>query len=143
MLYCILSGSQLDIDRVLMLLPQWSKTVEHWDLLIGPLINKLFVEPSNAVIVRFLSFISEHLAEAAELVFQQLLSYTRRQEDFNEGFCTSNATAKRQLSIFSRLCPLLVIRLLPLRVFDNLDSSLMYGELPSKLATRGNFVCFQ
>ncbi|XP_019154481.1 PREDICTED: uncharacterized protein LOC109150918 isoform X2 [Ipomoea nil] len=128
-------GSQLDIERVLMLLPQWSKTVEHWDLLIGPLINKLFVEPSNAVIVRFLSFISEHLAEAAELVFQQLLSYTRRQEDFNEGFCTSNATAKRQLSIFSRLCPLLVIRLLPLRVFDNLDSSLMYGELPSKLAT--------
>lgn len=29
LLYCILSGSQLDIDRVLMLLPQWSKTVSY------------------------------------------------------------------------------------------------------------------
>ncbi|CAH9062850.1 unnamed protein product [Cuscuta europaea] len=128
-------GSQLDIDRVLALLHQWSKTVEHWDLLVGSLIDKLFMEPSNAVIVRFLSFISEHLAENTELVFQQLLSYTRGQEDFSESLGTINTTEKWQLSIFSRLCPLLVIRLLPLSAFDNLGSSLMYGELPNKLPT--------
>ncbi|CAH9105580.1 unnamed protein product [Cuscuta epithymum] len=132
----VTKGSQLDIDRVLVLLHQWSKTVEHWDLVVGSLIDKLFMEPSNAVIVRFLSFISEHLEENTELVFQQLLSYTRGQEDsFSESLGTTNTTEKWQLSIFSRLCPLLVIRLLPLSAFDNLGSSLMYGELPNKLAT--------
>lgn len=33
-----------------------------------------------------------------------------------------------QHSLFDRLCPLLIIRLLPLRVFDDLKSSLVYGE---------------
>ncbi|VFQ91190.1 unnamed protein product [Cuscuta campestris] len=132
----VTNGSHLDFEKVLQLLQQWSKTVEHWDLLIGSLVNKLFMDPSNAVTVRFLSSISEHLAENAELVFQQLLSYTRKKEDiFNDSLCASNGTAKCELSIFNRLCPLLVIRLLPLSVFNNLGSSLMYGELPKKLAT--------
>jgi len=49
--------------------------------MIGPLIDKLFAEPSNAVIVRFLSSISEHLASATDFVFQRIISYSRRQKE--------------------------------------------------------------
>ncbi|KAL2225935.1 UNVERIFIED_CONTAM: hypothetical protein Sindi_1952200 [Sesamum indicum] len=42
--------------------------------------------------------------------------------------------------LFTRLCPLLVIRLLPLRVFDDLDSPLVYGEFPRNSAVHdGHF----
>ncbi|KAL0383567.1 UNVERIFIED_CONTAM: hypothetical protein Scaly_0644000 [Sesamum calycinum] len=40
--------------------------------------------------------------------------------------------------LFRRLCPLLVIRLLPLRVFDDLDFSLVYGEFPINSAARAD-----
>ncbi|KAK2995774.1 hypothetical protein RJ640_010750 [Escallonia rubra] len=53
--------------------------VEDWNLLVGPLVDKMLAEPSNATIVKFLSYLSEHLAEAAEVVFQRLLLHTRRQ----------------------------------------------------------------
>lgn len=96
-------------------------TVQCW-------INQLFISINLEI-----NMVNQSLSLSLSLLFSS----------FNKSFCTSNVTAKRQLSIFSCLCPLLVIRLLPLRVFDNLDSSLVYGELPRKLATRGNFVCFQ
>ncbi|XP_070052827.1 uncharacterized protein [Nicotiana tomentosiformis] len=128
-------GQKPDIDRVLKLLPEWSKIVEDWKVMIGPLIDKLFAEPSNAVIVRFLSFISEHLASAADFVFQQIISYTRRQKDLDEGAHPNYDAAERQLDLFNRLCPLLIVRLLPLRVFDDLNSYAFYDELPTKLAT--------
>lgn len=36
---------------------------------------------------------------------------------------------KLEDSLFDRLCPLLIIRLLPLRVFNDLNSSVMYSRL--------------
>lgn len=39
---------------------------------------------------------------------------------------------KLQHSLFSRLCPLLLIRLLPLKVFNDQKSSLVYGDLPGQ-----------
>ncbi|KAK4343712.1 hypothetical protein RND71_036806 [Anisodus tanguticus] len=175
-------GQKPDIDRVLKLLPEWSKLVEDWKVMIGPLIDKLFAESSNAVIVRFLSSISEHLASAADFVFQRLISYSRRQKEivykiFNfqvidansetydevdslnvdSGLLASESTsssvsceysalldegvypnydaAEQQLDLFNRLCPLLVVRLLPLQVFSDLNSRALYDELPTKLAT--------
>ncbi|KAK3035173.1 hypothetical protein RJ639_032846 [Escallonia herrerae] len=38
-------------------------------------------------------------------------------------------TTEGQHSLFARLSPLLVIKLLPLRVFNDLQSSLVYGEV--------------
>ncbi|KAJ8528546.1 hypothetical protein K7X08_022238 [Anisodus acutangulus] len=128
-------GQKPDIDRVLKLLPEWSKLVEDWKVMIGPLIDKLFAESSNAVIVRFLSSISEHLASAADFVFQRLISYSRRQKDLDEGVYPNYDAAEQQLDLFNRLCPLLVVRLLPLQVFGDLNSRALYDELPTKLAT--------
>ncbi|GMP97324.1 hypothetical protein CsSME_00045624 [Camellia sinensis var. sinensis] len=120
---------ELDADRVLKLIPQWSESVEDWNSLIEPLIDKMFAEPSNAIIVRFLSYISEHLADAVDVVFHQLLLHTRQQNRWeNQNYEVDNPL-KLEHSLFDRLCPLLIIRLLPLRVFNDLNSSLIYGEL--------------
>ncbi|XP_006349558.1 uncharacterized protein [Solanum tuberosum] len=128
-------GKKTDIDRVLKLLPEWSKMVEDWKVMIGPLIDKLFAEPSNAVIVRFLSSISEHLASATDFVFQRIISYSRRQKDSpDEGVYPNYDAPEGQIDLFNRLCPLLVVRLLPLQVFNDLNSSALYDELPTKLA---------
>ena len=56
--------------------------VEDWNVMISALLDKLFAEPSNAVIVRSLSYISEHLADLADLVFDQLLLYTKGQNKY-------------------------------------------------------------
>ncbi|KAG5615548.1 hypothetical protein H5410_015372 [Solanum commersonii] len=214
-------GKKTDIDRVLKLLPEWSKMVEDWKVMIGPLIDKLFAEPSNAVIVRFLSSISEHLASATDFVFQRIISYSRRQKEErkmdlymvfidlekaydkvmrevlwrcletrcvpimyiraikvcmmelrprlgddiggdsgnreidenvahrigagvdhfdsmssspDEGVYPNYDAPEGQIDLFNRLCPLLVVRLLPLQVFNDLNSSALYDELPTKLA---------
>ncbi|PIN16692.1 hypothetical protein CDL12_10657 [Handroanthus impetiginosus] len=128
-------GSTLNADRLLKLLSEWAKNVEDWRILVGPLMDKMFAEPSNAVIVRFLSHISEYLAEAVDLVFHRLILYMREQKENDECFSKlkgridSNSEAmEHEHCLFSRLCPLLVIRLLPLRVFDDLNSPLVYGE---------------
>ncbi|XP_039010853.1 uncharacterized protein LOC120139789 [Hibiscus syriacus] len=129
-------GSNL-CDRVLRLIPEWSKTVQDWNALIGPLIDKMFAEPSNAIIVRFLSHINEQLAEAADVVLSRVVLKMKGQKEIDEGFlsrwetrtCTSDDSMRMQQSLFERLCPLLIIRLLPLRVFNDLNSSVMYGQL--------------
>ncbi|XP_022766713.1 uncharacterized protein LOC111311531 isoform X2 [Durio zibethinus] len=134
---CIGKGSNLDRDRVLRLIPEWSKTVQDWNALIGALLDKMFAEPSNATIVRFLSHINEQLAEAADLVLCRVLLQMKGQKGIDEDFfsrwetrtCTSDDSMRMQQSLFERLCPLLIIRLLPLRVFNNLNSSVMYGHL--------------
>ncbi|CAL5352111.1 unnamed protein product [Camellia sinensis] len=122
-------GSKLDADRVLKLIPQWSESVEDWNSLIEPLIDKMFAEPSNAIIVRFLSYISEHLADAVDVVFHRLLLHTRQQNRWENRNYEVDNPLKLEHSLFDRLCPLLIIRLLPLRVFNDLNSSLIYGEL--------------
>ncbi|KAL6523246.1 hypothetical protein OROGR_016849 [Orobanche gracilis] len=128
-------GTTSDADRLLKLLSEWAKHVEDWHVMAGPLVDKMFAEPSNAVIVRFLSHISEYLAEVVDVVFKRLLAHVREQKEIDECFSKgeektdSNSWAmEREQCLFSRLCPLLVIRLLPLRVFDDLNSSIVYGE---------------
>ncbi|KAL7138505.1 hypothetical protein ABFS83_10G168700 [Erythranthe nasuta] len=138
-------GSTLDADRLLKLLSEWAKHVEDWHVVVGPLIDKMLAEPSNALIVRFLSHISEYLAEAVHIVFNRLVSYMREQKVIDEcnskwkGRTDSKSEAmKHEHCLFNRLCPLLIIRLLPLRVFDDLNSPLVYGDLPSNSALREN-----
>ncbi|XP_017241789.1 uncharacterized protein LOC108214347 isoform X2 [Daucus carota subsp. sativus] len=122
-------GSKLDTDRLLKLIPEWSKTVEDWNLLVGPFVDKMLKEPSNVTIVRFLSCISENLADAADVVFQRLISHAREVKGTLEG----EDSGGLQHSLFDHLCPLLIIRLLPLRVFDDLQASSVYGELVERI----------
>lgn len=52
---------------------------------------------------------------------------------------TSDDSIRLQQSLFERLCPLLIIRLLPLRVFNDLKSSVMYGQLHNPPLVNGIF----
>ncbi|KAJ6332011.1 hypothetical protein OIU76_010398 [Salix suchowensis] len=121
--------SKVDIDQV-----------QDWNPLIGPLIDKMFSEPANATIVRFLSYISEQLAEITSEIFHPVLLQMKGQKEIDEGFLsmwesrmsTDEDSVKMQESLFERLCPLLIIRILPLRVFNDLNSSVLYGQLPSQ-----------
>ncbi|XP_024965631.1 uncharacterized protein LOC112505833 isoform X4 [Cynara cardunculus var. scolymus] len=129
-----LEGFQGDADRVLKLIPEWSRSVKNWKLLAGPLVDKMFADPSNPIIVKFLSYISDHLAGVADVVFQRILLHTESQTEIDESFLSELDTSyaendvKLQHSLFDRLCPLLIIRLLPLRVFNDLKSSVVYGD---------------
>ncbi|CAK9319331.1 unnamed protein product [Citrullus colocynthis] len=131
-------GSKLQSDRVLSLIPQWSQSVQDWKFLIGQLIDKLFEEPSNAVLVRFLSIINDHLVKAIDVILKRILSYVKGQKEIDECFYTKQESQEEDISLsvqqflFERLCPLLVIRMLPLEVFNDLSMSIMYGQLPNR-----------
>ncbi|EEF35634.1 conserved hypothetical protein [Ricinus communis] len=139
-----IAGPKVDIDRVLKLMPEWCKNVQNWNSMIILLLDKMFAEPANAIIVKFLSYISERLAEAADVVLYYVLSQMKPQKGINEGLlstwksrsCNNEDLMKMQQTLFERLCPLLIIRLLPLRVFNDLESSTMYGQLPSQVITQ-------
>ncbi|KAK7285567.1 hypothetical protein RJT34_20343 [Clitoria ternatea] len=130
-------GSKLDTDRVLKLVPEWSKTVHDWNSLVGPLVDKLFADPSNATIIKFFSYISENLANVADLVLHHVLLHVREQKEIDENFLsrwehrtyTNDEFEEMQRSLFERLCPLLIIKMLPLKTFNDLNSSVMYGHL--------------
>ncbi|GFP89684.1 hypothetical protein PHJA_001112200 [Phtheirospermum japonicum] len=101
-------GSTLDTDRLLKLLSEWAKHVEDWHVMVGPLIDKMLAEPTNAVIVRFLSHISEYLAEVVDAVFNRLLIIDER---FSKGkglIDTNSEALEREHCLFTRLCPLLL-----------------------------------
>ncbi|XP_008442244.1 uncharacterized protein LOC103486160 isoform X1 [Cucumis melo] len=131
-------GSRLQSDRVLSLIPQWSQSVQNWKFLIGPLMDKMFAEPSNAILVRFLSMINEHFVKATDVVLERILSYVKGQKEIDECFYSKqdnqdeDMSLSVQQSLFERLCPLLVIRMLPLEVFNDLSMSVMYGQLPNR-----------
>uniref|UniRef100_A0A1D1ZF51 Peroxisomal membrane protein PEX21 n=1 Tax=Anthurium amnicola TaxID=1678845 RepID=A0A1D1ZF51_9ARAE len=135
----LLSGSKLDIDHVLKLTPKWSESVENWGVLIDKLIDKMFLNPSNAVLVRFMSYLSEPLAEAGDFVLHRVLIYMQEQdmdEDWvsnrsHASYASEDASRLRDY-LLSRLCPLLMLRVIPLRVFDNLKSPALYGGLCSQ-----------
>ncbi|XP_024012800.1 uncharacterized protein LOC18019860 isoform X2 [Eutrema salsugineum] len=128
-------GSTFDSDRVLKLIPEWARSVHNWSSLIGPLLDKMFLEPSNAIMVRFLSCISEHLADASDMVLLHVLSHMKEQNKMDESFISTSDTkifidkTKLDNSLFDHLCPLLILRLLPQRVFDDIESSTIYGKL--------------
>lgn len=131
-------GSRLQSDPVLSLIPEWSQSVQDWKFFIGPLIDKMFAEPSNATIVRFMSNISEHLVKATDVVLNRILSYVEGQKEVDESFFTERESQNKdislnvQQSLFERLCPLLLIRMLPLEVFNDVNLSVMYGQLPNR-----------
>ncbi|KAI3911793.1 hypothetical protein MKW92_045211 [Papaver armeniacum] len=130
-------GSNLDSDRILELVPEWAKSVEDWSIFIEQLVDKMFSEPSNVIIVRFLSCINEHLADAPNVILPRILLYMQGQKEMCRKLLATGASGidkgddscKLRDSLFDRLCPLLILRLLPLRVFDDLNSSTMYGHL--------------
>ncbi|CAA6662885.1 unnamed protein product [Spirodela intermedia] len=127
------SGPKLDIDRVLKLTPGWSESVKKIDILIDQLIEKMFLNPSNHVLLRFMSYLSERLAEAGDLVLHRVLVHMQGQESFE-----SDNAIRLKSSVFSRLCPLLILRLLPLKIFDNLGSSTLYGVFPNEENWKGD-----
>ncbi|KAL6332439.1 hypothetical protein AAG906_008019 [Vitis piasezkii] len=67
------------------------------------------------------------------------------QKELDESFFTKEGSKtyaaddsmKLQHSLFDRLFPLLVIRLLPMRVFNELDSSVIYGQLLDQVVMHG------
>ncbi|RDY02152.1 hypothetical protein CR513_14431, partial [Mucuna pruriens] len=134
-------GSKLDTDRVLKLVPVWSKSVQDWNFLIGPLVDKMFADPSNATIVKFLSYISENLANVADLVFHHVLLHVREQKEIDESFLsrweqrtyTNDEFEEMQRFLFERLCPLLIIKILPLKAFNDLNSPIIYGHLSQNI----------
>ncbi|KAL1312396.1 hypothetical protein HN51_039011 [Arachis hypogaea] len=130
-------GSKLDTDRVLKLVPEWSKSVQDWSFLIGPLVGKMFENPSNATIVKLLSYISEDLANVADLVLHHVMLHVRKQKEIDESFLSrwecrtysNEEFEEMQRSLFEHLCPLLIIKMLPIKTFNDLNSSIMYGQL--------------
>lgn len=54
----------------------------------------------------------------------------------------SDNSVEMQISLFERLCPLLIIRLLPLQIFNDVNSSVMYGQLHNKVINRGMLLVF-
>ncbi|XP_010516375.1 PREDICTED: uncharacterized protein LOC104792046 isoform X2 [Camelina sativa] len=125
-------GSTFDSDRVLKLIPEWASTVQNWGSLIKPFLDKMFMEPSNAIMVRFLSCISEYLADTSNMVLLHVLSHMKEQKKVDESFISRSVDkSKSEMSLFDHLCPLLILRLLPQRVFDDIDSSTIYGKFHS------------
>ncbi|KAK2363468.1 putative polyribonucleotide nucleotidyltransferase 1, chloroplastic [Trifolium repens] len=128
--------SKVDTTRVLKLVPEWSKSVQDWNNLIGPLIDKMFADPSNAAIVKFFSYISEDLKNVVDLVHHVLL-HVREQKEIDESFLsrwecrtyTSDEYEEMQRTLFEHLCPLLIIKMLPMKTFDALNSPVMHGHL--------------
>ncbi|CAL1385061.1 unnamed protein product [Linum trigynum] len=127
--------SNRDADPVLKLIPEWSKTVQDWKPFVAALTEKMFADPGNATIVRFMSCLSDRLAEVADVVLYSVLLQMQRQEvdeslvSQRERGSYTNQDSVKQQSLFDRLCPLLIIRMLPLKVFDDLNLSVMYGQL--------------
>ena len=55
----------------------------------------------------------------------------------------SNTEALKHENLFIRLCPLLIIRLLPLKVFDDLNAPLVYGKSLNNSETQGICLYFR
>jgi len=53
---------------------------------------------------------------------------------------SSDEYEEMQRTLFEHLCPLLIIKMLPMKTFDNLNSSVMYGQL-SQNKTHGIYSC--
>jgi hypothetical protein len=53
---------------------------------------------------------------------------------------SSDEYEEMQRTLFEHLCPLLIIKMLPMKTFDNLNSSVMYGHL-SQNKTHGIYSC--
>ncbi|KAL3689061.1 hypothetical protein R1sor_015370 [Riccia sorocarpa] len=123
--------SALDVDRVIRLIPEWASKVGNWSDIIHLVLKKMFEEPRNGVIPRFLSSISPQLAENIQVLFPLLLKKFQEQSRFTETFISEVTGADREAvvsnTLFERLSPLLVLRVLPLSAFDNASCKELYG----------------
>lgn len=45
------------------------------------LVDKMLSDPTNAIIIRFLSSVNEHLADAADFVLPKLLVQAQKEEE--------------------------------------------------------------
>ena len=82
--------------------------VQDWNCLIGPLIDKMFAEPSNAIIVRFLSYISEHLGEAGDVVIYHVLLHIKGQDEWVKSFLSKFNCNILHLFFFCCLIPIFI-----------------------------------
>ncbi|KAL2631187.1 hypothetical protein R1flu_015873 [Riccia fluitans] len=129
--------SALDIDRVIRLVPQWASKVKNWSDIVHLLLKKMFDEPRNGVLPRFLSSISPQLAENSHVLFPLLVKKFHEQSRFTEALITeANEDDREALTsnlLFERLSPLLVLKVLPLRAFSNAACKDLYGGLASRM----------
>ncbi|GLJ22075.1 hypothetical protein SUGI_0413790 [Cryptomeria japonica] len=139
------NGPRADVDQIMRLVPKWSIVVHDWDSLVKMLLSKMFAEPSNAIIPRFMSQISDHLADVANIVFRHILPHMLKQQEVNEdtfskgkeGRWDEGHDARLAEILFDRLSPLLVLRVLPLKAFNDLHSRELYGELFTSIGKHG------
>ncbi|CAO2822198.1 unnamed protein product [Amaranthus hypochondriacus] len=136
--------SKFDLDEVFKLIPEWSQTVEDWNLFVEPLVDKMLSEPTNVIFVRFLCCINEHLADTADLVLGRLLLQARKKEEIiGLEDASVQKTYKNDVSdnmknvLFDRLCPLLLIKMLPLKVFDDFNCMNMYSPTLKRCIASG------
>ncbi|EFJ23667.1 hypothetical protein SELMODRAFT_442836 [Selaginella moellendorffii] len=132
-----------DIDQIMSLLPSWAPSVKNWNVLAIFLLEKMFSDPSNPLLPRFLSEISSHLADVHQLVFARTLQEMLEVSTM----CTSEFDDVRKLSaeLSGRLLPEASV-LLPLVIdilriaMNNMDivavKSCLYS-ICSSLMTRG------
>ncbi|XP_024536121.1 uncharacterized protein LOC9629609 [Selaginella moellendorffii] len=110
-----------DIDQIMSLLPSWAPSVKNWNVLAIFLLEKMFSDPSNPLLPRFLSEISSHLADVHQLVFartlQEMLEVSTNKKDVGDQ------------NLFRNLSPLLVLKLLPLRAYDAIECEELYAPL--------------
>lgn len=93
--------------------------VQSWNLLIEPLIDKMFAEPSNANIVRFLGHISEHLADAADVVLSCVLMHAKRLKEWvlvvlvfcKDGYKNKKYNKNDELEFMKIMHPYVLLRL--------------------------------
>ncbi|MCO5556930.1 hypothetical protein L7F22_010485 [Adiantum nelumboides] len=125
--------SSPDVDRIMRLIPSWACEVQEWEGIIDVILRKMFSEPSNPVLPRFLSQISTQLLNNASAVFQHVFLCMAGQTSLSEDFIAKlmnedgEFQARLDCFIFERLSPLLVLKVLPLAAFDGSCKEL-YGR---------------
>ncbi|KAJ7535726.1 hypothetical protein O6H91_12G043800 [Diphasiastrum complanatum] len=129
-------GSTMDADRIMHLVPKWAASVRDWDSVISFILDKMFGEPSNPVIPKFLSKISSHLADNTNVVYDIIFRVLKEQPVMLEGYIGHGGVDDTSKSLdgtlandlFQRLSPLLVLKVLPLRAYDDMQCQILYDS---------------
>lgn len=127
-------GSSPDVGRIMRLIPAWANKVKEWDRLIDVILQKVFADPSNPVMPRFLSQISQHLSDNVEAVLKHVLAFMAEQPKMTEELVLNlrngdsfQTTQRLDAVVFERLSPLLVLKVLHLKAFDDASCPQLYG----------------
>lgn len=131
-----------DVDRIMRLIPSWACEAQGWEYIINVIISKMFSEPSNPVLPRFLSQVSSQLLENIDLVFERTFTFMAEQSMLSESQMPMLVQEDGQLQdransfIFERLSALLVLKVLPLSAFDR-NCKVLYGSNPGSRENSG------